>query len=62
MAGIDEDRLTTGKDKVKVRYVQGARTNNMYEDYMKPLLRKLPDYIILHIGINDVLNIDQEKT
>ena len=62
MAGIDEDRLTTGKHKVKVRYVQGARTNNMYEDYMKPLLRKLRDYIILHIGINDVLNIDQEKT
>ena len=62
MAGIDEDQLTTGKHKVKVRYVQGGRTNNMYEDYMKPLLRKLPDYIILHIGINDVLNIDQEKT
>ena len=25
-------------------------------DYMKPLLRKLPDYIILHIGTNDAVN------
>ena len=25
-------------------------------DYIKPLLRKLPDHIILHIGINDALD------
>ena len=25
-------------------------------DYMKPLLRKLLDYIILHIGTNDAVN------
>ena len=55
LAGIDENRLTTGKHKVKVRYFLGARTDDMYA-YMKPLLRKLPDYIILHIGTNDALN------
>ena len=55
LAGIDENRLSTGKHKVKVRYFPGARTDDMY-DYMKPLLRKLPDYIILHIGTNDVVN------
>ena len=55
MAGIDENRLSTGKHKVKVRYFPGARTDDMY-DYMKPLLRKLPDYIILHIGTNDAVN------
>ena len=43
--------IITGKHKVKVRYFPGARTDNMY-DYMKPLLRKLLDYIILHIGTN----------
>ena len=47
LAGIDEHRLSTGKKKVKGRYFPGARTDDMY-DYMKPLLRKLPDYIILH--------------
>ena len=54
MAGIDENRLSTGKHKVKVRYFTGARTDDIY-DYM-PLLRKLPDYIILHIGTNDAVN------
>ena len=53
MAGIDENRLSTGKHKVKVRYFTGARTDDIY-DYM-PLLRKLPDYIILHIGTNDAV-------
>ena len=42
LAGIDESRLKTGKNKVKVRYFPGVRTDDMY-DYMKPLLRKLPD-------------------
>ena len=55
LAGIDENWLTTGKHKVKVRYFPGARTDGMY-DYLKPLLRKLPDYIFLHIGTNDALN------
>ena len=33
----------------------GARKDDMY-DYMKPLLCKLPDYIILLIGTNDALD------
>ena len=55
MAGIDENRLTTGKYKVKVRYFPGARTDDVY-DYMKPLLRKLSGYVILHTGTNDALD------
>ena len=31
LAGIDENRLKTGKHKVKVRYFPGARTDDMYE-------------------------------
>ena len=55
LAGIDENRLKTGKDKVKVRYFPCARTDDLH-DYMTPLLRKLPDYIILQIGTHDALN------
>ena len=55
LAGIDENRLSTGKHKAKVRYFPGARTDDMY-DYMKAPLRKLPDYIILHIGTNDAVS------
>ena len=55
LTGIDENRLKTGKHKVKARYFPSARTDDIY-DYMKPLLRKLLDYIILHIGTNDALD------
>ena len=55
LAAIDENWLTTGKDKIKVRFFPGARTDDTH-DYMKPLLRKLLDYIILHIGTNDALD------
>ena len=55
LAGIDKNPLSTGKHKVKVRYFPGARTDNLY-DYMIPLLRKLQNYIILHIGTNDAVS------
>ena len=55
LAGIDENWLETGKHNFKVRYFPGARTDDMY-DNMKPPHRKLPDYIILHIGTNDALD------
>ena len=55
LAGRDENRLSTVKHKIRVRYFPGARADDIY-DYMKPLLRKLPDYIIFHIGTNDAVN------
>ena len=55
LAGREENRIKSGKHKVKVRYFPRARTGDMY-DYMKPLLQKFPDYIILHIGTNDALD------
>ena len=60
MAGIDENRLSTGKHKVKVRYFPGARKDDMY-DYMKAPLRKLSDYIISHIGTNDAVSNTSSK-
>ena len=46
LAGIFENCLRYEKLKAKVRYFPGARPDEMC-DYMKPLLRKLLDYIIL---------------
>ena len=37
LAGIEENRLKTGKHKVKVKYFPGACTDDIY-DYMEPLL------------------------
>ena len=61
LAGIDKNRLKTRKHKVKVRYFPGSCIDDLY-DYMKPLLRKLPDYIILHIGTNDALDNTLRET
>ena len=60
LTGIDENYLKSAKHKIKVRYFPSARAGDMYH-YMKPLLRKLPDYIILHIGTNDALNNKSRK-
>ena len=37
---------------MKVRPFPGANVDDMFS-YIKPLLRKRPDHIILHIGSND---------
>ena len=55
LAGIEKNRLKTGKHKVKLKYFPGARTDDIY-DYMKPLIPKLPDYIILQIGTKDAFD------
>ena len=60
LAGINEDFLKSEKHKVKVRYIPGNRTSEMY-NYMKPLLRKLPDDIVLQIGRNDSLDNASKK-
>ena len=41
--------------QVKVRSFPGATTHDM-KDYIKPLLKKKPDNVILHIGTNNAVN------
>ena len=50
LSGIEENRL--GKYNVKIRAFPGACVDDMY-DYLLPLLKKKPTYMILHIGSND---------
>ena len=40
---------------LKLTFSPGATTHDMY-DYLKPLLKKNPDNIILHIGTNNLVN------
>ena len=51
LAGVDEKRMSNGCP-VKVRVFPGATINDMF-DYIKPLLQKCPDTVILHVGTND---------
>jgi hypothetical protein len=50
IGGIEERKLT--KLKTKVKSHPGATVDDMY-DYIKPLLKKSPAHIILHVGTND---------
>ena len=54
LAGIEEKRIS-GNRSVKVHIFSGASTHDMY-DYLKPLLEKNPDNIILHVGANNLVN------
>ena len=49
---IDETRLTNRNVVVKVRAFPGSSIEDMYS-YIKPLLRKKPSHLILHIGTNN---------
>ena len=53
---IDETRMSR-KFKVKVRPFPGAKTESMFH-YLVPLLEKMPDYIILHLGTNDAMDYE----
>ena len=53
---IDETRMSR-KFKVKVRPFPGAKTDNMFQ-YLLPLLEKMPDYVILHVGTNDAMDYE----
>ena len=46
-------KLSTSDKHVAVKSFSGARIADM-DDYLKPLLRKDPDEIILHVGTNNI--------
>ena len=50
LGGVEEKKMR--RYRVKVRSNPGACVDDLY-DYIAPLLRKKPSYIIMHIGTND---------
>ena len=62
IAGIDEKRISGSDDEknhkkrnVKVRMFEGAKIVDMY-DYIKPLLKKCPANLIVHVATNDTVS------
>ena len=51
-----EPGLLSQKRKGKVKSFSGANIRGMH-DNIKPILRHKPEYMILHIGTNDALNL-----
>ena len=44
--------LLNKKHQVKVRCCRGATVEDMF-DYVKPILKRKPDYVVLHVGTNN---------
>ncbi|CAB4033160.1 Werner syndrome ATP-dependent helicase-like, partial [Paramuricea clavata] len=45
--------LSSDEQRVSVKAFSGSRVEDM-QDYIKPLIRKKPDTMILHVGTNDI--------
>ena len=55
ISGIEENKILLLWRKVKVKSFPDATIEDMY-DCIKPLLKKCPKNIILHIGTNNTVN------
>ena len=56
LSGIDERSISKIDRKVKVKIFPGATTIDDIYDYIKSLLKKCTDNIILHVGTNNTVN------
>ena len=52
VSGLKEELLSNKKHQVKVKCCRGATVEDMY-DYVKPILKRKPDYVVLHVGTNN---------
>ena len=52
ITGVNERMISRKGRVVKVRHFSGATIKDMYH-YLKPILKKCPDNIILHAGTNN---------
>ena len=55
ISGIDQQLLSVKERIIKVRSFPGSTINDKY-DYIKLLLKKNPDSVILNVGTNDAPN------
>ena len=57
MLGIREELLKTDKHNVKSKNVFRGGTIEDIEDNIKPILKREPNYIILHVRTNNATNL-----
>ena len=60
VSGIKEELLFNKKRQVKVRCCRGATVEDLF-DYAKPVLKRKPDYVVLHVGTNNAKGMTSRK-
>ena len=58
--GIEEKRLSRNPGNVNVFHFSRARTEDINQNVM-PVIKKEPDYLILHVGTNDATTNTSKK-
>ena len=58
--GLKEDLLSNKKQQVKVRRCRDATVEDMF-DYVKPVLKRKPGYVVLHVGTNNPKDMSSRK-
>ena len=56
VSSLKEELLSNKKHQVKVKCCRGATVEDMY-DYVKPILKRKPDYVFLHVGTNNTKDL-----
>ena len=60
LQNLDETRLSNNNFNVKARSFRGSLIKDMY-NYLAPLLRKKPEYAVLHVSTNDSTTISSDN-
>ena len=58
-SGLKEELLPNKKHLVKVRCCRGATVEDMF-DYIKPILKRKPDDVVLHVGTNNAKDMSSK--
>ena len=59
-SGLKEELLPNKKHQTKVRYCRGATIEDMF-DYVKLILKRKPNYVVLQVGGNNVKDMTSRK-
>ena len=60
VSALKEELLWNKKHQVKVRCCRGATVEDMF-DYVKPILKRKSDFVVLHVGTNNAKDMTLRK-
>ena len=60
VSGLKEELLSNKKHQVIVRCSRGATVEDIF-DYVKPILKRKPDYVVLHVGTNNAKDMTSKN-
>ena len=60
VSGLKEELLLNKKHQVKLGCCRGVMVEDMF-DYVKPILKRKSEYVVLHVGTNNAKDMTSRK-